>query len=334
MKEDEVISLARTGTFNGKPLDGQIEETHISWVVLCKHVVFKIKKPIKLSFLDFSTLAKRKENCEREVRLNRRFTDIYQGTVPIRLLDSKFMVGGHKGKLIDYAVQLKRLATEKRMDNVLVKNRVRRDHIKALAREISEAHARCVVIKTKFVLSEAMALFNDIDREIQVVEDYAGETYGRIITSCIQSSNAFLARNEDRLQQRIRQGFKRDVHGDLHSRNIFIYKKPVIFDCIEFNESFRQIDVLYEIAFLCMDLEKYRKKHLVQIFFTEYNKRFRCVELPEDLAIFNYFKCLRANVRAKVHALGIRQAENDRALKYHLKELKGYIRLMNRYTIS
>src|SRR5690606_25815815 len=120
MKEDEVISLARTGTFNGKPLDGQIEETHISWVVLCNHVVFKIKKPIKLSFLDFSTLAKRKENCEREVRLNRRFTDIYQGTVPIRLLDSKFMVGGHKGKLIDYAVQLKRLATEKRMDNVLV----------------------------------------------------------------------------------------------------------------------------------------------------------------------------------------------------------------------
>lgn len=334
MKEDEVISLARTGTFHGKVLNGEIEETHISWVVLCRTVVFKIKKPIKLSFLDFSTLSKRRKYCEQEVRLNRRFTDIYQDVVPIRLYNSELVVGENNGKLIEYAVQMRRLATHRRMDDLLKRNQVRDNHIIGLAKTISEAHSRCPIIRKKFVLAEAKRLFSDLRKEVKIIGQHCGKRYADGITECIRASDYFLRSHAARFEERIQAGFKRDVHGDLHSGNIFIYKTPVIFDCIEFNDSFRQIDVLYEVAFLCMDLEKFGKKQLAEIFFREYVRRTRCIQVSEDVAIFNYYKGLRANIRAKVHALGVSQAQNEKERALHLKELKSYLILMHRYLLS
>lgn len=334
MKEDEVILLARNGLFNGKRLRGEIEETHISWVVLCKSVVFKIKKPIKLSFLDFSDLGKRKEKCEREILLNRRFTNIYQRVVPIRRSGSIFIVAGNNGKIVDYAVQLKRLATARRMDKVLKDNRVSIKDIVTLARTISDSHKKCEIVKKPFVLVQARNLFNDISAEAEFIAEHAGPSYRKIITKSIHWSDRFLDRHRQRLRQRIASGFRRDVHGDLHSGNIFIYRKPVIFDCIEFNDSFREIDVLYEIAFLCMDLEKFGKKRLAGIFFSEYSKRFNCVEDAEDIRIFNYFKCLRASIRVKVHVMGMKQSENDEERRPHLAEIRKYLLLMKRYMLS
>jgi len=331
MKEDDVILLAREGVYKGKRLKGQIEETHISWVVLCTRVVFKIKKPIKLSFLDFSTLLKRKEMCYNELRLNSRFTDIYQAVVPIRLIDAKFTVGFGNGKIVEYAVQSRRLDTARRMDNALKKNQVRPDDIRSLAKVVSMAHRNCPLVNTGFNLREARKLFNDIEQESLYISNNAGSLYGSIIRKSIHWNDLFLKKHQTRFRERITEGLKRDVHGDLHCGNIFIYRKPVVFDCIEFNESFRQIDVLYEVAFLCMDLEAYRKSRLAKMFISEYNRIFKCLSVPEDARIFNYYKCLRANVRAKVHALGARESDNEAERAAHLAEAKKYLLLMNRY---
>ncbi|HEX6892017.1 MAG TPA: hypothetical protein VF141_15020, partial [Chryseolinea sp.] len=124
MNESDVISLAKEGVYKGNKLKGRVEETHISWIVLGKRVVFKIKKPIKLSFLDFSTLSKRKQMCYNELRLNARFTDIYQAVVPLRRVHARFIVGGGAGKIVDYAVQSRRLQTSRRMDHVLKRKEV------------------------------------------------------------------------------------------------------------------------------------------------------------------------------------------------------------------
>jgi aminoglycoside phosphotransferase family enzyme len=92
--------------------------------------------------------------------------------------------------------------------------------------------------------------------------------------------------------------------------------------------------VLYEIAFLCMDLEAYDRKFLSNDFLSAYDKQFNCLRAKEDDLIFNYFKCLRANVRAKVHSMRAMQAEDDREFRFHLEEMKKYIVLMGVYISS
>ena len=331
MKENDVILLAKEGVYKGKRLKGEIEETHISWVVLCKRVVFKIKKPIKLPFLDFSTLPKRKEMCENELALNMRFTDIYESVVPIRAVKSKFILGSGTGKIVDYAVQSRRLDTARRMDNVLKRNLLMPEDILSLAKVVSMVHQHCPIVKTGFNLRQAKKLFNDIGQVGPYISKNLGSVYGSIIGKSIHWNNLFLKKHQRRFRERIEHGLKRDGHGDLHCGNIFIYRKPVVFDCIEFNDSFRHIDILYEVAFLCMDLEVYRKSRLAKMFITEYNRMFKCISVPEDTRIFNYYKCLRANVRAKVHILGARQADTEDERTEHMTEAKKYLLLMERY---
>ena len=109
MIEKEIQNLNETGTFEDLPIEGTLEETHISWVIVGKSHVFKIKKPLKLSFLDFSTLRQRKKFCERELILNQRFSPIYLDVLPVRKLDDRWNIGEDHGKIHDYAVHMKRL---------------------------------------------------------------------------------------------------------------------------------------------------------------------------------------------------------------------------------
>ena len=331
MEESELRELAINGTFLGKPLHGKVEETHISWVILTRKNAFKVKKPVKLSFLDFSTLALRREKCEREVALNRRFSKIYFSVLPIRSENNHWQIGGDNGELKEYAVHMKRLISAKKMNLLLLEGKVKQPAIKALAQEVADFHQQAEIIHEPFSLTGACSTFNDIQQVLSFALTKFGNQYSQMVEQSIRWSDQFLKTHANRMQQRIDRGFIRDVHGDLHSGNIFLYKKPVLFDCIEFNDSMRRIDVLYEIAFLCMDLEAYGQLALSHYFLAIYKKLVKCFECPEDERLFVYYKCLRANVRAKVHMMSARQADNDEELHVHLKEAKKYLSLMSGY---
>lgn len=333
MNEKEILSLAKNGLYKGEPLEGELEETHISWVILTEKHAFKLKKPIKLSFLDFSTLKLRKTYCEKELMLNSRFTDIYEAVVPVYHSGSSWSFGEGQGEVVDYVVQMKRMSTFSRMDKMLRQNKVDMDNIKALAIQVAGFHKNTDIIRQPFELSTAMTLFNDIKTSKDLVKKKVGASHAETIKEAIKWSDSFLKQHTDRFQQRIDQGMLRDVHGDLHSGNVFLYNKPVIFDCIEFNDKYRQIDVLYEVAFMCMDLEAFQHPELAKVFLNTYSNNFPCFEVEEDQAIFNYFKCLRANVRAKVHALSIRQGQEDQEVQKHIDEVKKYINLMETYML-
>ena len=334
MKESEIKQLASHGIFQDKPVHGKVEETHISWVILTKYHAFKIKKPLKLSFLDFSSIQRRKHFCRREVSLNSRFTHIYQGVISIRVLNGKWCMDCEEGKLIDYAVQMKRLRLARRMNNLLRRRKVNEKNVESLAGVIASFHEKAKVINLPFSLVQAKNTFNDVNLIRKFVLEYLGVSFAKIIDRSIQWSNKFLKTHAKRFQQRIDLGFKRDVHGDLHSGNIFLYRRPILFDCIEFNDQYRQIDVLYELAFLCMDLEGFRQKHLAKIFLSSYTQKFQCFEGVEDYNIFRYFKCLRANVRAKVHAMGGAQTHDQQKIKQHARETAKYLTLMETYMES
>lgn len=329
MNESEIQQLARHGHFDRQPLHGQLEETHISWVILSRSHAFKIKKPVKLDFLDFSTLALRKHYCEREIALNSRFSPIYLDVQPVWKGKDGWHIGQVGAEVADYAVCMKRMSSEKRMDHQLNKKGVKKQQMVELAEVIAGFHRKAEKIFIPFDPMVARDTFNDINDILDFTRQHLGPDAAKAIERAIIWSNHFIDRHQERFRERIEEGWKRDVHGDLHSGNIFLYKTPVLFDCIEFNDEYRQIDLLYEIAFLCMDLEAFHRPELEQIFLREYLKRVHCIETREDEMIFRYFKSLRANVRAKVSAIRAMQQEDDKVAD--LAELKKYLALMEQY---
>ncbi|MFD2202493.1 hypothetical protein [Shivajiella indica] len=325
MERIEVNELAKTGLFQGNPIDGGVVETNISWVILSKLFAFKIKRPVKLSFLDYSDLQKRKQNCERELVLNSRYSSIYLEVLPIRYFENSWVIGEGQGKIKDYAVCMKKLRNSKKMDEMLKKDLVQYSDIRNLATVLANFHKKAEKVRKPFDLGQAKNTFNDLESVRKFVQEECGVQTAQKIDSSIVWSNDFLEKHLQRFEKRAADGWARDLHGDLHSGNIFLYKDPIIFDCIEFNDSFRQIDLLYEIGFLCMDLENFGRADLSEEFLSFYSKSLNCFEENEDMELFKYFKALRANVRAKVYFLNAQSDIDPISKNKHLEMAKSYL---------
>ena len=332
MIQEQINSLLLEGEFPEVSAERDLIETHISWVIICHRFVYKIKKPIKYSFLDFSTLEKRKKYCKREIELNKRLTDaIYLDVVPINRLNDHYKIGGNLGTVIDYAVRMLKMDRTKQMDQLLVQNKVTKSDIQNLANKIAVFHGNTVIIYQKDVL-DIRKKFNDLEAEKEyLAAQFNGRMNATIIGSAIKASDDFLKRNKDLLAARLRAGFFRDCHGDLHSRNIFLLPSPQPFDCIEFNDDYRQIDVLNEVAFLCMDLDAFGKKDLSELFLEYYNQFFPSMKSSKEHHLFVFYKAYRANVRAKVNSLRAKSAVNEKERTKALSEVDKYLRLMESY---
>jgi len=332
MIQEQINSLLLEGEFPEVSAERELIETHISWVFICHRFVYKIKKPIKYSFLDFSTLEKRKKYCEREIELNKRLTNtIYLDVVPINRLNDHYKIGGKEGNVIDYAVRMLKMDRTKQMDQLLIQNKVTNSDIKNLAKKIALFHGNTIIIHQKDVL-DIQEKFNDLEAEKKYLAAQSdGGKYATIIANTIKTANTFLVKNKELLAGRLRAGFFRDCHGDLHSRNIFLLPSPQPFDCIEFNDDYRQIDVLNEVAFLCMDLDAFGKKDLSELFLKYYNQFFPSMKSSEEYHLFVFYKAYRANVRAKVNSLRAKSAVNEKERTKALSEVDKYLRLMESY---
>jgi aminoglycoside phosphotransferase family enzyme len=309
----------------------ELIETHISWIILCGCFVYKIKKPVHYSFLDFSTLAKRKYYCEREIELNRRFADdLYLDVQPVKKTTCGFVIGEEEGAIVDYAVRMRKMDRQKQMDNLLVNNKVAPSDIQKLAEKIAAFHQNTEIIYQKDLL-DIQKKFMDLEKEKNYLRQYLNCHSTDIINRAVDTSDVFIRNNAGLLAHRLNEGFFRDGHGDLHSRNIFLLPAPQPFDCIEFNDDYRQIDVLNEVAFLCMDLDAFGRHDLSDLFFTRYNNQFPTVKTKEECRLFVYYKSYRSNIRAKVNSLRARSATDDAQRMLALKEADKYLNLMNSY---
>src|SRR6056297_197915 len=331
MIQKEIDKLVFKGTFPEQTKACKLIQTHISWVILCDLFAYKIKKPINYSFLDFSTLELRKYFCERELELKQRFSkDIYLEVLPIHELQGYFIIGGAKGTLTDYTLKMRRLDSEKQMDVLISKNKVSETDIKKLAERIGDFHKTATIISEKDILG-IKEKFNDLGLEKQFLSKNLGSEYSKRIDDAIATSNTFLQKSKKLLQERLQEGFFRDCHGDLHTRNIFLLPEPQPFDCIEFHDDYRYIDVLNEVAFLCMDLDVLGKKDLSDVCISHYNLQFPTMRTPEEHQLFVYYKSYRANVRAKVNSLRAKSATKHSDRIKALSEVKKYLRLMDVY---
>lgn len=331
MTKEQINELLLKGQFGEYQALPVMIETHISWVFICDQFVYKIKKPIQYSFLDFSSLEKRKYFCHREIELNNRLTDdIYLDVQPVRTISGRYFIGGKNGEVIDYAVRMKKMDPQLQMDVLLLNNKVTRTDIQNLAERIAIFHKKTDIIFQKDIL-DVQKKFDDLGEESDYLSEHLNASSKTIISNAIDTSYAFVQKNKALLDSRLKAGFFRDCHGDLHSRNIFLLPYPQPFDCIEFNDDFRQIDVLNEIAFLCMDLDAFGREDLSDLFLTRYNNLFSSMKTEDDRKLFVYYKSYRSNIRAKVNSLRARNANDDAQRIAALKEADKYLHLMDVY---
>ena len=331
MTREQIDILVAEGRFPDSCPKPELIETHISWVILCDRFAYKIKKPIKYPFLDFSTLEKRKIDCEKEVLLNQRLTeDIYIGVLPIKQRANSITIGDEEGQVIENAVWMHKMETGRRMDLLLLNNQVSESDISKLAEKIASFHKKATIVNQKDIWAVDHQ-FMDLGNEKDYLKNVLDKKDIDLIDHSVSISQKFNHTHLPLLRSRLKAGFIRDVHGDLHTRNIFLLTSPQPFDCIEFNEDFRQIDVLNEIAFLCMDLDAFGKKDLSGLFFESYHRLSHNVITEAEKQLFIYYKSYRANIRAKVNSLRARSAINEMDRAYAIAETKKYIRLMGGY---
>ncbi len=306
MTARDISSLIAAGRFPSVPGEVLLRETHISWVLLTTEFAYKIKKPVRYSFLDFSTLEKRGYYCRRELELNRRLApQMYLDVLPVRHDDSGWSIGVDKGEIADYALRMRRMDDSRQLDILLEKGKVGASEIEALADVLADFHLGAERVEQAEDWQELYTEFADVEQVAETLEAHVGIEAPARLRRINHHVHVFLRGNRSRIEARKAAGFVIDGHGDLHCRNIFMEHPPVVFDCIEFNDEFRILDLLSEVGFLCMDLERFGRADLAEVFCARYLSRVPCIENDTDRQLFQFYKLYRANVRLKVEALSL-----------------------------
>ncbi|MBN2224351.1 MAG: AAA family ATPase [Deltaproteobacteria bacterium] len=317
-----------------RPKTVHVLQTHISAVFIADDLVFKIKKPVDFGFLDFSDLDKRKYYCEEEARLNARLCpDIYLGVVPITDNGTHIEIQGN-GTVVEYGVKMKRLDEDSMMNGLLDRGLVTSGDVGRIA-GVLEPFYRSVRTGPRIDRYGTIPVIGlNCDENFNQTRPYIGKT---ISAQHFESIKGFTERvfktGAGLFEERVRGGFIREGHGDLHSRNICITAQDVyIYDCIEFNERFRMGDVAQDIAFLSMDLDSFRYPALSRFFIDEY------VRLSGDTglgALIDFYACYHAFSRGKVMSFELGEEEIDTEEKQRAAlRARAYFHLAHHYAVK
>ncbi|MEZ5963514.1 MAG: AAA family ATPase [Planctomycetota bacterium] len=315
--------LARPEAYPEPPASVEVVETHISAVFLAGERAYKVKKPVALPFLDFSTLTAREHFCHEEVRLNAALAPgVYLGVVPVLRSDGHLVVGhdgeaADRGELVDWAVSMRRLPSARMLDALLDRGSIDNDMLRRLAATLARFHANAArgddVVRfgtPAAVQDKVEANFQETDRFVRsrTVHALSADVHDLVEAWALH----FLREHAELFAQRARDGHVREGHGDLHAGNI-CFGTPdegglVIYDRIEFSPAFRCGDVAEDLAFLLMDLD-----HRGFRGFSDFLAREAMARTSDHglLEVIDFYKCYRAWVRGKVAALRAKQSEGE-----------------------
>ncbi len=288
------------------PQPVELHETHISWVLLTGKFAYKIKKAVNFGFLDFSTLEKRRFYCHEELRLNRRLApQLYLDVVPINGSTAFPLLDG-SGKAIEVAVKMRRFPASAQFDVMLAHGTLEPAQIDAIALKIADFHRTTAVAAPGSPFGTLEAIHQPALQNFAQIRPHLDQAADLAHLERLQSwSESEFQRLEATFAQRRQQGFIRECHGDLHLANLALFEGEVApFDCIEFNENLRWIDVISEIAFLAMDLHDRGQPEFAWRLLNAY------LEHSGDyagLTVLRYYLVYRALVRAKVASLSCSQ---------------------------
>jgi aminoglycoside phosphotransferase family enzyme len=280
----------------------QLLETHISWILLTGPFAYKLRKPVQLGFVDFSTAARRRQDCIEEVRLNRRLApDLYLGVRDIHGPPDQARFHG-PGAVIEAAVQMRQFDQAALLPLVLQRQGLDDSAIDALAQRLALFHDSAAVAPAGGAFGSAAMVISPALANLQVLEEYASKAE---LGSLRRWTETTAERLTPLFQQRLSAGQVREGHGDLHLGNMALLAgEIVVFDCLEFNASLRWIDPISDMAFLVMDLEQVAQPRLAARLL---NGWLAWGGDYEGLHLWRWYLTYRALVRAKVTALRLIQ---------------------------
>ncbi|MCB1983967.1 MAG: AAA family ATPase [Burkholderiales bacterium] len=331
-QQPELIkSLLRLDVYDHPVKEIQLIETHISWVILTGDYAYKIKKPCNLGFLDFSSLEKRLFYCKEELRLNRRLAaPIYLGIVKITG-EPKHPTIQETGDAIEYAIKMIQFPQQAQLDNMLTDGKLENRHIDAFAHLIAKFHKNTEIAQPDTCFGNPEHVYHPVEQIFNSIRDCPNTNRYDIQLSKLENwSKSFFEVSKPLLEQRKREGYIRECHGDMHLRNLlWLNNQPLAFDCLEFDPDLRWIDTLSEVAFLVMDLQSRMQPQLAQRILNRY------LELCGDysgLRIFCFYLVYRALVRAMVDAIRADQPGISTSEKYEAaNEFHTYLKLALSY---
>ncbi|MCB0638652.1 MAG: hypothetical protein KDC54_18605 [Lewinella sp.] len=366
MTPQSIHQLAASLQLPGGP--ATVVETHTSWVLLNEDYAFKIKRPVKLSFLDFSSPELRRYYCEREFVLNRRLApQVYLQLLAISREPSgewslqplptipytaRGNGRGHtsrrrhfpstpppakEGSLdmgIDYAIQMVRLPDDHQMHRLLASGHIKRRDLIELAQKLATFHRGTDHIDHPLRTEDLIFALADLETVTDELIGMLGPEDHRRLWAALDTAINYIRNQQPLLNRRAQHGWRVDGHGDLHSRNIFLLpEEPIIFDCLEYNDEWRWVDVLDELAFLCVDFDFYGKSTWRSVLERTYFEALDMPMAPEDRQLFHYFLAYRSSVRLKVTALKHQLANEDDRTKL-IGQAVRYSLLTQRYADS
>jgi aminoglycoside phosphotransferase family enzyme/predicted kinase len=301
---------------------GEIEliETHISWVILTGSHAYKLKKPVKFSFVDFSTLALREKYCREELRCNRLFApDLYEAVVPVtRRADGTAELDG-KGETTEWALRMRQFDNQAQLDRMLERGEVSAEMLRSFGRSLAEMHQ---------ALPRLTGSADEVDERIigPVESNFADiahtsqqHRHGALLAQTLELIRGTTGRLQALIGKRLASGSVRECHGDLHLSNLALIDGVVTaFDCLEFNANLRWIDTMSDVAFLFMDCHVRARADLAYAFLDGYLDQSGDYE---GAALLGYFCAYRSMVRAKVAALRFEQERAESAADRFLTHL-------------
>ncbi|OPF62673.1 bifunctional aminoglycoside phosphotransferase/ATP-binding protein [Hydrogenophaga sp. H7] len=315
----------------------ELTETHGAWVLLAGEFAYKIKKPVRFAFMDFSTLAARRHACETEIRVNRRFqqhdrpaTHIYLGVRPIVGApgDPRWGEAGTEDDLraMEFAVQMRRFDEAARLDHVCRRGALTAEHIAGLARRMAAFQARAAVAGKTQPWGHATAAmrwprdnFNTLRAMLKAPADAA------LVQALSDWTEQRFIAIEPLLSRRRQKERVREGHGDLHLANLVLIDGEVLpFDAIEFNDELRWIDVASDMSFCWMDLLDHGQPGLANVLLSEWTDASGDVSAH---TVWGFFASYRAGVRAKVAAIRAGQLAGTPEADEHLAEARRYLAL-------
>jgi len=293
---DKVRFLGRPEAYSGAPEQVVARETHMSWVFMAGDRVFKLKKPVRFPYLDFSTLDRREAACRAEFLLNRRLApDVYLGVVPLTISPAGLAISGD-GPVVDWLVVMRRLEENETLEAALRGGRLEPLQVDRLARTLDAfyAHAPRVQLEPEQYLVGWQKALSDNCRVL--LNARLGLPQGRI-ERIAQVQRRFSTKCSAQLLGRIRARRYVDAHGDLRPEHIWLREPITIIDCLEFDRNLRALDPLDEIAFLHLECER-----LGGLWAAERIRRHLARALDDDASsgLFLFYRSHRAMLRARL----------------------------------
>ena len=319
--------LSDPSSYPVRPRAVEAKETHMSWVFLTDAYAYKLKKPVCTEFLDFSTLAARRLNCLREVRLNRRLApDVYLAVVALRTDAAGRLRLDGRGPVVDWLVKSRRLDALHTLEFAIQSGSVRQNDITRLIDRLAPFFR-----DTRRVPLTPAAYRRRIVGEIEADRrELSRPQFGLplgLIEDLAAAQCRFAEAQGTLLVDRARDGRIRDGHGDLRPEHIYLDGEPIVMDCIEFNRSLRILDPVDELAYLAMECDRLGAPQIDAWLFGAWQA------VTEDLPprpLVEFYKCRQATLRAKIAIWHLDEPLTDSATKWKGRA-RDYLRLAERY---